>query len=277
MSTIFITGASSGIGKATAKYFAEKDWNVVATMRSPEKELDLRELENVLVLQLDVEKKSTIEQAVNEVISRFGKIDVLMNNAGYGTMGLFEAASDEQIQRQFDVNVFGLMKMTRAILPHFRANQHGIIINVSSMGGKITFPTMSLYHATKFAVEGFTESLYFELLSQRIRVKLIQPGMVKTDFFGRSIEFLSDESLTDYRGFLNAMSVGRKKMDENPQGQPSSPRKVAEVVYQAATDDSTQLRYVVGEDAKALITMKEDHGDEAFLKYMSNMYSLNEV
>jgi NAD(P)-dependent dehydrogenase (short-subunit alcohol dehydrogenase family) len=276
MSSIFITGASSGIGKATARYFAEKGWDVIATMRSPEKQKELSKLSNVLVLKLDVERKDTIEQALSRSIEQIGKIDVLLNNAGYGTMGLFESATDEQIRRQFDVNVFGLMNMTKATLPHFRANQSGMIINVSSMGGKVAFPTMSLYHATKFAVEGFTESLLFELLSQKIRVKLIEPGMIKTDFFGRSIELLSDDSLTNYREFIDAMSMGRHKMEASPQGQPTSPDLVAEVIYQAATDNSDQLRYVVGEDAKALIKIKEEQGDRRFLKHMSNMYSLPE-
>lgn len=155
MKTIFITGASSGIGRTTAKHFAERGWNVVATMRSPEQESELITLDNVLVLQLDVEKSDTIQSALAEAIKRFGKIDVLLNNAGYGTMGLIEVATDEQIRRQFEVNVFGLISMTKAILPHFRSNQDGLLINISSMGGKVTFPTMSLYHSTKFAVEGF--------------------------------------------------------------------------------------------------------------------------
>jgi short-subunit dehydrogenase len=125
-----------------------------------------------LVTRLDVEQQETIQEAIMKGIERFDKIDVLLNNAGYGTLGIFEAASDEQIRRQFDVNVFGLMRMTKAIIPHFRANKNGLIINISSMGGKLTFPTMSLYHATKFAVEGFTESLSFELAAQNIGEKL---------------------------------------------------------------------------------------------------------
>lgn len=189
MNTIFITGASSGIGRATAKHFAERGWNVVATMRSPEQETEFITLDNVLVLKLDVEKETTIQTALAEAIERFGTIDVLLNNAGYGTMGLIEAATEEQIRRQFEVNVFGLIRMTKAMLPHFRSNQKGMLINISSMGGKVTFPTMSLYHSSKFAVEGFSESVSYELASQNIKVKLIEPGAIHTDFGGRSMEF----------------------------------------------------------------------------------------
>ncbi|HDR4457520.1 SDR family oxidoreductase [Bacillus cereus] len=271
MKTIFITGASSGIGKATAKHFAGKGWNVIATMRSPAKETELNELDNVLILRLDVEHKDTIHEAIAKGIERFGRIDVLLNNAGYGTMGIFESATDDQIRRQFDVNVFGLMRMTKAILPHFRVNKSGLIINISSMGGKITFPTMSLYHATKFAVEGFTESLSFELAPQNIHVKLIEPGSISTDFNGRSMEFFFDESLTDYSKFINLVRNGIEKMSELEQF--TSPEVVAEVIYQAATDTTNQIRYVVGEDAKNLIKIKEESGDLAFIKHMTQMFS----
>jgi short-subunit dehydrogenase len=269
MKTIFITGTSSGIGKATAKHFAEKGWNVVATMRSPEKETELTQLENVWVTRLDVVQKETIHEAVTKGIERFGKIDVLLNNAGYGTMGIFEAAADEQIRRQFDINVFGLMSMTKAILPHFRAKKEGLIINISSMGGKVTFPIMSLYHATKFAVEGFTEAISFELASQNIQAKLIEPGMVKTDFSGRSMDFFNDESLTDYQEYFSMMGEGFGKIA----GSPSSPESVAKVIYEAATDGTNQLRYVVGEDAKALLKLRKESDDMAFIKHITQTFS----
>ena len=122
-------------------------------------------------------------------------------------MGLIEAATDEQIRRQFKVNVFGLIRMTKAMLPHFRSNQEGLLINISSMGGRVTFPTMSLYHASKFAVEGFSESVSYELASQNIKVKLIEPGAINTDFGGRSMEFFFNDALTDYKPFTTAFRV----------------------------------------------------------------------
>lgn len=264
MNTIFITGASSGIGKATAKHFAEKGWNVVATMRSPEQETELNKLDNVLVLRLDVEKEDTIQAAIGEAIEQFGRIDILLNNAGYGTMGLLEAATDEQIRRQFEVNVFGLIRMTKAMLPHFRSNQKGLLINISSMGGKVTFPTMSLYHSTKFAVEGFSESVSYELASQNIQVKLIEPGAINTDFGGRSMEFFYNDDLTDYKQFTAAFRAKLGEMEKQPT-YASPPEMVAETIYQAATDGTSQFRYIVGDDAKMLIQMKETTDEEEYL------------
>jgi NADP-dependent 3-hydroxy acid dehydrogenase YdfG len=142
--TILITGSSSGIGRATAKHFQAKGWNVVATMRKPEIETELDKFQNVLVTRLDVQEPATIEDAIQKGIKRFGTIDVLLNNAGYGAYGVLEAAPIENIRRQFDVNVIGLIQVTQAILPHFRKNKSGIVINVSSIGGKMTFPLGSL-------------------------------------------------------------------------------------------------------------------------------------
>ncbi|OPH58366.1 short-chain dehydrogenase/reductase [Paenibacillus ferrarius] len=274
MSTILITGASTGIGRATAKHFAENGWNVIATMRAAEAETELSQWKTVLVARIDVEQKETINEAVNQGIDRFGSIDVLLNNAGYGSSGIFEAASDEQIRRQFEVNVFGLMNMTRAVLPHFRSNRNGLILNVSSVGGIVTMPTMSLYHATKFAVEGFTESLSYELASQNIRVKLIEPGSVRTDFGGRSMDFFFDDSLPDYKEFADAYRAVRKQMGENAARQ-SSPESVAETIYQAATDPSNRLRYAAGADAEALIRLKQESGDLAAMQQIASLFSLH--
>lgn len=190
MKTILITGSSSGIGRATALYFATKGWNVAATMRSPQREFELAKLPNVKVYPLDVTRPETIKEAVAAAISDFGGIDVVVNNAGYGGVGIFEAASQEQIERQFGTNVFGVMNVIREILPHFRERKGGTIINVTSVGGIITFPIYSVYHATKWAVEGFAESLQYELKPFNIKVKNIEPGAIKTDFYDRSQDLL---------------------------------------------------------------------------------------
>ena len=162
MKTILITGASTGIGKATALHFQQNGWNVIATMRSPEKEQDLTSLDNVLVTRLDVLDLESINSAVDAGIEKFGKIDALLNNAGYGAYGPLEAIPRANMVRQFDTNVIGLLDVTRALIPHFRANKDGMVINVSSIGGKMTFPFGSLYHGTKFAVEGISEALSYE-------------------------------------------------------------------------------------------------------------------
>lgn len=149
--TVLITGTSSGIGKAAAKLFARNGWNVVATMRNPATETDLAGLSHLLVTRLNVQDRASIGQAIEAGVARFGRIDTLINNAGFGLFGLFEATSREKIQEQFDVNVFGVMDVTRAILPHLRKNQGGLILNASSGAGIFTLPTISLYHASKFA------------------------------------------------------------------------------------------------------------------------------
>src|SRR5215831_11835791 len=171
-------------------------------MRSPQKEDDLTKLDNVFVTRLDVQDPGTITAAVRAGIAKFGKIDVLLNNAGYGSYGVLEATPMEKIRRQFDVNVIGLLETTKAVLPHFRANKEGVIINISSIGGKITFPLGTLYHGSKFAVEGLSEALSFEMETIGVKVKIVEPGAIKTDFAGRSFDFNNDESVASIRALL---------------------------------------------------------------------------
>ncbi len=237
--TVFITGASSGIGKATAALFAQEGWDVVATVRSPERSLDLAQLPRVTVLRLDVTDPATIEQAIAQALAKFSQIDVLVNNAGYAVVGAFETATPNQILQQFDTNVFGLMNVTRAILPHFRHQKRGIIINVASVGGRLTFPLYSLYHATKWAVEGFSESLQYELAPLGIRVKIIEPGPIKTDFYERSMDIISRPDLTDYDKIIQQAMPTMQKAGTNG----ATPELVAQVIYKAATDHSNKLRY----------------------------------
>jgi NAD(P)-dependent dehydrogenase (short-subunit alcohol dehydrogenase family) len=266
--TIFITGASSGIGAATAQLFLSKGWNVIATMRKPD--ASLFDSENVLVTRLDVLDVTSIEQAVSLGIQRFGKIDVLLNNAGYGAYGVLEAFSREQIARQFNTNVIGLLDVTKAVLPHFRCNKSGIIINISSIGGKITFPLGALYHGTKFAVEGISESLSFEVEQFGGRVKIVEPGGVATDFGGRSLDFSNDESLTEYQPIVQKIAAGMPEFFKN-----ASPASVvAEVIFEAATDGKDQLRYTAGEDAKAIIAQRGQIDDATFMAGMKAQFGI---
>jgi short-subunit dehydrogenase len=244
--TILITGASSGIGKETAKYFQKNGWNVVATMRNPEEENELNGLENVFVVKLDVLDLESINQAIIKGIEKFGGIDVLLNNAGYGAYGPLESFPREKILRQFNTNVIGLLDVTRAILPHFRENKKGIIMNVSSMGGKMTFPLGSLYHGTKFAVEGISESLRYEVEQFGGKVKIIEPGAIATDFAGRSFDFNNDEKLSAYQNIVGKIMTAFPQMIKNA----STTNVVTEVIYEAATDGTNRLRYMAGKDAK---------------------------
>lgn len=269
--TILITGASSGIGKATAKFFQEKGWNVIATMRNPEKEAELSNLANVLVGKLDVLDVSSIEKAIADGIQKFGKIDVVVNNAGYGAYGPLEAFSRENIVRQFNTNVIGLLDVTRAVLPHFRSQKSGVIVNISSIGGKMAFPLGTLYHGTKFAVEGLSEALNYELESFGAKVKIVEPGAIETDFAGRSLDFSNDESLTEYKDIVHKIEEGMPAFFANA----SPARVVAEVIYRAATDGTSTLRYTAGEDAKGIIAQRQAADDETFSGGVKAMFKLN--
>lgn len=258
--TVLITGSSSGIGKETVREFSRRGWNVAASMRSPGAEKDLREIEGVVLVRLDVTDRASIEQAVGEVLSRFGAIDALVNNAGYALVGPFELTTPDQIERQFATNVLGLMSVTRSVLPHFRERQHGTIVNITSMAGRISFPFFSLYHSTKWAVEGFSESLQHELRPFNIRVRIVEPGIIDTDFYGRSADSAVTGPTEAYAGYL--MEGPGKVQATGAHG--SKPTKVAEVVYEAATDDSGRLRYSVGIDAKALLALRRLLPDGVF-------------
>jgi len=268
--TILITGASSGIGKSTAKLFQEKGWNVIATMRTPEKEEELNTLENVLVTRLDVLDLESIDSALAAGIAKFGQIDVVLNNAGYGLMGTFESAKRESIIRQFGVNVQGLFDVTQKTLPHFRANKSGMFINISSIGGRMTFPMMPLYHSTKWAVEGFSESLRWELAEIGVKVKIVEPGGVATDFGGRSLDMQHKTELTEYNEFVNTfMGAMGKAMDPSMM---STPEIIADVIYTAATDGTDTLRYRAGADAHQLLTARKSMTDEAFFAMQKEQF-----
>lgn len=158
-------------------------------MRNPEPEKELTRLDRVFVTRLDVQDLASIQAAVEAGISKYGRIDALVNNAGYGAYGPLEATSLDKVRRQFDMNVLGVLATTKALLPHFRAHRSGVIVNISSGGGRITLPLGTLYHGTKFAAEGLSESLHFELAPLGVRVKIVEPGAIKTDFMSRSLDF----------------------------------------------------------------------------------------
>ena len=269
--TVLITGASSGIGKATALFFAEQGWNVIATMRTPEKETELTVLDNVWVASLDVLNPESIEKTVREGIERFGKIDVLVNNAGYGAYGPLEVFERESIIRQFNTNVIGLLDVTKEVLPYFRKNKDGIIINISSMGGRLTFPFGALYHGTKFAVEGISESINFEVAAFGGKVKIVEPGATATDFAGRSFDFKNDENLTEYQGLMNNLMSLMQSLGAN-----SFPaRVVAAKIYEAATDGTDRLRYAATPDAAALLEKREKESDAVFIADMKKQFGLS--
>lgn len=269
--TALITGTSSGLGKAAARYFAANGWNVIATMRSPSASKDLGGTSNVLVIRLDVQDRASIDEAIKIGIKHFGRIDALINNAGFGLFGLFEATPTEKIREQFDVNVFGVMDVTRAILPHFRQNKGGVIINISSGAGVFTLPMLSLYCSSKFALEGFSESLSYELSSQGIVVKIVEPGgVVSTNFGKRSGEEVAfNTSLIDYEAFVekaNAIFAGLRA------SRSASEEDVTKVIFAAATDGTDQLRYIASEDIKPLVHARRETSEQNYIEFMKAQF-----
>jgi NAD(P)-dependent dehydrogenase (short-subunit alcohol dehydrogenase family) len=265
MKTIFITGASTGLGKATAKLFASKGWKVIATMRKPENEKELNLIDNISLLPLDVTNLVQIKETTQKAIT-LGNIDVVFNNAGYGLMGPLEATTDEQLIRQLNTNILGVIRVTQAFIPYFRDKQHGLFIATTSIGVLITFQFSSVYHATKWALEGWSESMAFELKKIGVGIKTVSPGGIKTDFLSRSADMASHPA---YQKWVEKMFAGIHEDHFTPAEQ------IAAVVYEAATDGKAKLRYVAGEDAKALYSQRLQIGDEEFRKQMEQTFLAN--
>lgn len=253
MPTILITGCSSGIGKTTALLFAKKGWNVIATMRKPELVSDFDKISNIHVTKLDVTEQDQIKGVILEGIHKFGEINVLVNNAGYGLTGPFEGTSEAQIVKLFNTNLFGAMHLCKAILPHFRDKKSGTIINVTSMGGKITLPYYSLYNSTKWALEGFSEALAYEVQQFGIKIKIIEPGQIKTDFYDRSMDESLGSKFEEYANHFQKINHSYNSFLKYG----SSPHLVSESIWRAATDKSNQIRYVVGWDARLYILLRK--------------------
>jgi NAD(P)-dependent dehydrogenase (short-subunit alcohol dehydrogenase family) len=232
--TVLITGSSSGIGQATAQLFAARGWKVAATARNPAALAPLAGA-NVLTLRLDVTEEASIAAAVAATTDRFGSLDVLVNNAGYGLFGPLEGTSAEQLEAQFRTNVFGVVALIQQVVPLMRQRRSGTIITLSSTGGRVASPFAAAYHASKYAVEGLCESLRFELKRQGIRVKLVEPGHVKTGFM-RSLTWATHSAYEPHLSYWKAQVA---------QADAHAPRceGVARVIFKAATDQAWRLRY----------------------------------
>jgi len=261
--TIFITGASSGLGRAAAHLFADRGWTVFATMRRPADAGDLAGKPRVTVLPLDVTDPEAIRRTAAEVL-KAGRVDVVLNNAGYGLAGPFEGAADAELTRQIDTNLLGVLRVTQAFLPHFRENRSGTFVTITSVGGHVAFPFNSVYHATKWGLEGWNESLAFELAPFGIRAKTVAPGGILTDFAGRSITVTQHPAYAD---LLNKTMAGfGKNANRSTAGQ------IAEVVYQAATDGKPQVHYVAGKDAVRLVGLRRWLGAARFIEIIRKRF-----
>jgi NAD(P)-dependent dehydrogenase (short-subunit alcohol dehydrogenase family) len=249
--TIVITGSSSGIGRATALHFAARGWRVVATMRDVSRS-PFGNVPGISVVALDVTRPDSIAAAVKAVAGIAPRVDVLLNNAGYALRGVLEGYTREQIETQLRTNVIGLIDVIRAFLPGMRAQGAGTIVNIASMGGRIGFPIYTLYATTKFAVEGFTEALMYELAPLGIKVRLIEPGVIRTDFYSRSMDKVDESSPPEYSGFLSR-ALDRQKTLSNGG---SSPETAARAIYRAATSRGSRLRFSIGSDARLVLVLR---------------------
>jgi NAD(P)-dependent dehydrogenase (short-subunit alcohol dehydrogenase family) len=247
MKTVLITGSSSGYGLETARHFHAQGWNVVATMRTPRQEV-LPRSNRLRVVALDITKPESIAAA----LEASGPIDVLVNNAGIGAMGAFEATPMSAARSVFETNTFGVMAMTQAVLPQFRARRSGVIVNVTSSVTLTAMPLVAVYTASKMAIEGFTASLALELQAFDVRVKLVEPGYCPNTRFTSNTRFRLDEMIPEaYAAFARGVFAAF--------GQPAAvttPSDVAEGVWRAANDASGTLRFPAGPDAVALAQAK---------------------
>lgn len=263
MKTIFITGASTGLGRATALLFAKKGWKVIATMRTPDKDTALAATPNITLMQLDVTNPDQIKTVAEKALA-IGDIDVVFNNAGYGLIGPLESFTDEQIVRQLNTNLLGVIRVTKAFIPAFRTRKNGAFITTTSIGGLIAYPFGSLYHATKWAIEGWSESLSFEMSKFGISVKTVSPGGINTDFTSRSMDMGKHEAYDEaVKKLFEVYSKPERAINR------STAEQIAAVVYEAATDGKDQLRYIAGIDANATYKKRLAEGPEAFRKEMA--------
>ena len=256
-----VTGSSSGIGFQTALLLARNGFSTYASMRNIEKSKSITEIAEkeripLQAIQLDVTDDITVKNAIDKIVEEGKRIDVLVNNAGYGIFGALEDLSIEEIKAQFETNFFGAIRVTQAVLPSMR-NQigGGTIVNISSVGGQAGIPILSAYNSTKFALEGLSESMSYELEPFGIRVIVIEPGFIKTNIMNSSVlaKKASDQKSPYYSMTHRIESYFRSMMD-NPES--SSPEEVAKIILNAITSENNQLRFTVGSDASAIVQAK---------------------
>ena len=268
-----VTGSSTGIGYETSLILARNGFHTYATMRNLNKSENIKSLASkeknlpIYVKQLDVTDDASINNAIQAISAEAGRIDVLVNNAGYVLSGALEdLAIEEEIKAQYETNLYGLIRTTQAVLPIMRKQKSGIIVNISSAAGRFGLPGSSAYVSTKFAVEGLSESMSYELEPFGIKVILIEPGVIKTNFMsGMVIAKKSQNPNSPYSQMMQKMSTTMEQMLENAS---SSPDLVAKVVLQAVTSENPSLRYLTGKDVETWIEAKRNMSDDEFYKMM---------
>jgi NAD(P)-dependent dehydrogenase (short-subunit alcohol dehydrogenase family) len=270
-----VTGSSSGIGFEIALTLARNGFQTYATMRNLAKSENIKSIaskENlpIHIEQLDVIDNNSVTNAIQAIVSKADRIDVLVNNAGYALAGAFEDLAIEEIKAQYETNFFGLIRTTQAVLPIMRKQKSGTIVNISSGAGRFGYPTGSAYVSTKFAVEGLSESMAYELEPLGIKVILVEPGVIKTNIAnGMVIAKKSQNSNSPYSQIMQKMSTSFEHMLENA----SSPDLVAKVVLQAVTSENPSLRYLAGKDVEMWVEAKRNMSDDEFYKMMKQSFN----
>ena len=267
-----VTGSSSGIGYATSLLLARNRFHTYATMRNIEKSADIQQIANkerlpLQVIQLDVNDDASIRNSIEKVKSENERINVLVNNAGYGLIGAFEDLSAEEIKSQFETNFFGVIRLTKQVLPIMRKQKSGTIVNVSSGAGRIGFPGMSAYVSSKFALEGLSESMSYELEPFGIRVVIIEPGVIRTNFKKNSVmskKSLDNSSISPYSSIIQKMDASISSIIEHA----TPPEEVAKAILHAVISNNPELRYLVGNDLIMMAETKKSMSDEDFRKMM---------
>ena len=264
-----VTGSSSGIGLETVLSLARDGYHTFASMRNLGKAGELehaakKENLSIEIIELDVDKEESVVSAIKKIIEKGGRLDVLVNNAGYGQFGCTEDVSVGDFRKQFETNFFSIVRIIQEVAPIMRKQSSGNIINISSVAGRIGFPGSPAYICSKFALEGLGECLRYELGQFGIKTTLIEPGVIKTDFFN-SMKVSESKSDPKYKALTENILAGLKMMVEMG----TAPSQVAEVVMKAIHDDEMQPRYVVGTDAAMFIEAKKMKTDLEFEKYMS--------
>ncbi len=275
-----VTGSSSGIGYQTAILLARNGFSTFATMCSIEKSKNITEIAKkeklpLQVIQLDVNDDSIVKNAVDKIVEEGKRIDVLVNNAGFGVFGALEDLSIEEIKAQFETNFFGAIRVTQAVLPTMRnQNGGGTIVNISSVGGQVGVPILSAYNSTKFALEGLSESMSYELESFGIRVILIEPGFIKTNIMNSSV--LAKKALyqnSPYYSLTQRIKSYFESMVDNPESSP--PEAVAKIILEAINSEDPRLRFTVGNDASAIIQAKRKMSDLDFTNLIKQQLTSN--
>lgn len=260
MPSVLITGCSSGFGELAALTFARNGWRVFATMRSPGASAALGDA-GVEQLALDVCDMHSVQAAIDEAVERCGRLDVVVNNAGIEVFGAVHLLSDDEIHRQFDTNVTGVMRVVRAVVPHFLAHGGGTIVNVGSVAGFVGAPYSGLYAASKHAVEALSEALHFELSQRGVRVRVVEPGQFATQLGAKSVHAAAMTPDTpEFDRFQRFRAAQRRLVN----GEPADPQIVADAIYLAATEEPGQLRHLVGADAELIVSTKSSMSFEDF-------------